>query len=101
MKGWYENGQQEYEYTYILGNRSGVRTKWYKNGQLKSIENYDINSKPHGNHRYFYENKRLESETPYTNGLVHGIITEWSFDGTIVNKYLYVYGLKSCSRSRN
>ncbi len=56
---------------FFLGKREGEVKKYYKSGNLYSVENY-LNGKSNGKWLVFYENGDIKSCVNYCNGRLHG-----------------------------
>ena len=81
-KGYYGNGQLNWEYEYLNGKPHGV-SKWYHdNGQLKWEYEY-LNGEPQGVSKGYYENGQLEWECEYQDGKKHGVSKEYYENGEL------------------
>ena len=67
-RGWYENGQMEYEENYKEGVEDGLHREWHANGQLLSEGNYK-------------------------DGVEDGLFREWSADGQLLSEENYKDGV--------
>lgn len=78
---------------YTNGVRSGTSTKYYKDGKVKSVKEWD-NDKIVGTATEYYENGGVAKVEHYNNGKLNGTSTEYYADGIsphiVVN---YVDGL--------
>jgi antitoxin component YwqK of YwqJK toxin-antitoxin module len=106
-RSFYENGQMEYEASYLHGKLDGTSKVWYPDGILKSTSAYKLGL-PHGAWEKYYENGEKMYEVHYSNGLKDGTekwfyengsikseqefkadkpisdITRWKIDGTLL-----------------
>jgi antitoxin component YwqK of YwqJK toxin-antitoxin module len=88
---WYDNGQQEYETTFVHGKKDGVATRWHKNGRKWLEEHYQHGQK-HGVTRAWDENGVLRKEERHANGKPHGVWTIWDKRGRIRWQQRYLHG---------
>ena len=79
---WHDNGQKEYESTYVEGKLEGVETTWHKNGQ-KWVEAHYIAGQKHGPRYIWNESGTKVKEEHYVNGKPHGTWTSWNSSGRI------------------
>jgi len=106
-RSFYENGQIEYEASYLHGKLDGSSKVWYPDGTLKSASNYKFGL-AHGKWEKYYKNGKKMYEAYYSNGLKDGTekwfhengsiksdqefkadkpiseITRWKIDGTLL-----------------
>lgn len=79
---WHDNGNREYEATYVRGELHGVETAWHKNGQKWTEEDYDHGVR-HGTRRTWDQSGRLRSEEHRVKGKPDGTWTIWKADGSV------------------
>jgi antitoxin component YwqK of YwqJK toxin-antitoxin module len=79
---WHDNGNREYEATYIHGELHGIATAWHKNGEKWTEEHYDHGVR-NGLRRNWDEQGRLRGEENYLDGKPHGTWTIWKKDGSV------------------
>jgi hypothetical protein len=79
---WHDNGNREYEATYVRGELHGVATAWHKNGQKWSEQRYDHGVR-HGTRHTWDQSGRLRSEEHYVKDEPDGTWTIWKADGSI------------------
>ena len=79
---WFDNGQKEYEATFIQGNKHGLATRWHENGQ-KWIEEHYLNGQRHGVSRTWDQGGNLRKQEEHLQGKPHGVWTVWYPDGRI------------------
>ncbi len=65
---YFENGYKERE-TKIMGGKKMFLNTWYSTGFTKSVAIYDKEGREHGAFKYWYENRKVESEEPYEHGI--------------------------------
>ena len=70
--------------------KDGVVETFYKNGQLKSRENYK--GLPNGPCEYFRNNGQLHLKTNYKNGVPHGLWESFYENGQLREKINYING---------
>jgi hypothetical protein len=79
---WYDNGQQEYEATFIHGKKEGTTTQWHRNGQ-KWTEQHYVDGKRHGAGYTWDENGVKRKEEHHVHGRPDGVWTIWGKNGRI------------------
>lgn len=79
---WFENGQKEYEATFIRGKKHGTATRWHRNGQ-KWIEEHYLNGQRNGISRTWDQKGNLRKQEEHLNGKPNGVWTVWYADGRI------------------
>lgn len=67
----YPDGEIKLKYVLKNGKIEGVRNEYYKNGNLKSVENWH-DSLLSGVSKYYYPNGEIEEERAYTKGRPSG-----------------------------
>jgi antitoxin component YwqK of YwqJK toxin-antitoxin module len=77
---WYEDGQKEYETSYVNGKKDGLTTLWYENGQ-KHVEINYVNNKEDGLTTLWHENGQKSAEVNYKDGKQEGLAAWWYEDG--------------------
>ena len=61
---YYDNGQKEYELSFLDGKENGIVKGWYKSGTLQ-FEYYMNKGEYEGKLKQWYENGILKGETDY------------------------------------
>lgn len=79
---WYDNGQMEYEATYVEGQIDGIETAWHRNGQKRTEQHYRRGLR-HGPRYAWDEHGRLRQEENYADDLPHGTWTIWRDNGEV------------------
>ena len=79
---WYQNGEREYEATYVRGRLQGVETAWHMNGQRRTEQHFDQGLRQ-GVRRDWDEQGHLRREEHYLKDRPHGTWTIWKSDGRI------------------
>lgn len=79
---WFDNGNQEYEATYVHGELHGVATAWHQNGRKWTEQHYDHGVR-HGARRNWDQSGRLRGEEHFVKGKPHGTWTIWKADGSV------------------
>ena len=99
---FYKDGQRQYCGSLNKdGNKDGLWTNWYMNGQKSSEVTYKDNELD-GKYIEWYENGQKSSEVTYKDGEPHGDWTEWYDngrreregiykDGELVQKFTYFH----------
>jgi len=90
-RGWYSNGQLDYDENYEHGELHGRCQLWYPNGQLWYDKNYE-HWKRHGRCRGWYDNGQLEYEANYEYGERHGLCRWWHSNGQLWYEDNYEHG---------
>ncbi|MEO0895338.1 MAG: toxin-antitoxin system YwqK family antitoxin [Bacteroidota bacterium] len=126
---FYPNGQKEKEASFVHGQKEGKQFEWYANGQLKIEESYSqgkaqgeytkyledglikrkqsfLKGKVEGivyelwiNRAFSPKQQKIYSETPYKNGLPHGLEIVYFPDGTKMREGRYHQGLEEGERT--
>ncbi|TVZ15486.1 toxin-antitoxin system YwqK family antitoxin [Maribacter sp. MAR_2009_72] len=73
---------------YKEGMKNGVFKGWYINGQLNFEQTY-LNNMLHGCSRSWYENGQLENETFFIEDKIHGTVKEWDKNGKLIYEEHY------------
>tara|TARA_B100000427_G_scaffold246308_1_gene209342 strand:- start:2595 stop:3086 length:492 start_codon:yes stop_codon:yes gene_type:complete len=68
-QGWWENGNQQYEYYFKEDQNIGKHTQWHSNGELFVVKNFN-------------------------NGIEEGEQKAWDQNGDLMYKYIYHEGRK-------
>ena len=77
---------------YKDGEKDSTHTAWYSNGNLKSIEQYNMGIIV-GVGKLFHENGQLFTEMHFdSTGEIHGASSEWYPNGQIMSKSHYMNG---------
>ncbi|MHC4063464.1 MAG: toxin-antitoxin system YwqK family antitoxin [Planctomycetota bacterium] len=79
---WYNNGQKEYEGTFIRGRNDGVATRWHRNGQ-KAIEEHYARGQRHGTRSSWDENGVKRKEEHHFEDKPDGVWTVWDEHGRL------------------
>ncbi len=88
---WYENGQKVEEGTYKDGERDGLWTKWYENGQKVEEGTYKDGERD-GLWTKWYENGQKVEEGTYKDGERDGLWTKWCENGQKYSEVTYKLG---------
>jgi hypothetical protein len=79
---WYDNGQKEYEGTYVRGQLDGLARSWHRNGQQWTEEHYAAGQR--AGVRYAWDEKGvLRKEEHYVDDKPDGTWTVWDEKGKI------------------
>jgi len=83
-KGFYKNGELEYEWNYIDGKREGIQRDYYRNGQVKKqwTDKEGMNSL----WTKWYENGNKKEEVFLIDGYQNGIGHSWYENGELQGK---------------
>jgi len=92
-RGWYANGQIEYEANYKEGAEDGLYREWSEDGQLLSEGNYKDGLED-GLFREWHENGQLWYIENYKDGVEDGLYREWSEDGQLLSEGYYKDGVQ-------
>jgi antitoxin component YwqK of YwqJK toxin-antitoxin module len=79
---WYDNGQKQYEATYVQGKEDGVVTTWHRNGQ-KFTEQHYARGRREGARVVWDEEGNKRKEEFFVDDQPDGTWTQWKKDGTI------------------
>lgn len=94
-KGWYSNGNVQFEQEYSEGNLQGTRFVWFEDKHQKIIGKY-VNGKRHGEYKrwcnYNFEEYNLVESINYYDDRPHGRYQTWYCNGNIEERRTYVYG---------
>jgi len=119
---WYDNGQMCRQMNYKNGKMHGVESQWrslsswpgwrvgnrykviqgrmlkseqkYKDGKVQGATIWQLDSeKLHGIYTIFYTGAKKAGEVSFTNGVMHGTLTEWYESGKVMRKVKYVKGM--------
>lgn len=91
-KGWFDNGQLEFEIIPQGSQGEAVRTVWYESGALRRRVAYRDVQK-YGIWLEWYPTGQLWREGSYKNGRKHGVWREWKKDGGLGSQLTYRDGL--------
>ena len=83
------NVEHHYSYTDGIDNNISIRKTFDVNGALLEESPY-VNGLLHGIQKSFYESGELKSETPYAEGLKQGINKRYYIDGTLSGEFSYI-----------
>lgn len=86
-RGWYANGQLEYERMYSSGRETGVHRGWYENGGKRFAYTFQ-DGVPNGVQQEWFENGRTYSLFHYAGGHEQGAQQMWNADGTLRANYV-------------
>lgn len=81
-KRWYDNGQQEYQATFVDGKIHGLAVRWHRSGR-KWIEEHFADGTPHGSRRIWDENGVKRKEEHHVHGEPRGTWTVWDKHGKV------------------
>ena len=77
FKRWYDNGKLERLCTYRNGLIDGLFQEWHElNGRIQFESNY-LNGKLHGEYKEFYDNGLTKIQCNYRNGKLHKTYKKW------------------------
>lgn len=79
---WFDNGQKEYEATFVHGKPYGVARRWHRNGKIWIEEHYQ-HGKRHGTRCTWDESGQKRKEEHYEMGQPCGTWTVWDKGGHI------------------
>ena len=74
-------------------NKFYYSEKFYNNGQVESMGNYDTRGKKSGTWKFWYKNGNLAAIENYKNGELNGYYRSWLPDGAPNESFLYVNGV--------
>ncbi len=81
-RSYYEDGQLEYEASYLHGKLDGTSKVWYPDGNLKSASDYKL-GQPHGKWEKFFKDGGKMYEVFYAHGLKEGYEKWYHENGAI------------------
>jgi antitoxin component YwqK of YwqJK toxin-antitoxin module len=90
--GWYDNGQVEYQGTFVQGKVDGVATRYHRNGQ-KAVEEYFANGVREGPRYSWDENGVLRKEEHFADDQPDGTWTTWDAQGKIKSQQRFERGV--------
>ena len=90
-KFYSENSVMIGEVNLINGNRSGLSSFWWNNGEKKS-EQYFENDLLEGESKWWDENGNLISSAVYKNGKENGLSQMWYKDGSLKERGEFING---------
>ena len=90
---YYENGQLEYESSYLNNILDGPTSYWNAEGQLQSYAEYS-NGKPHGKWQIYFTSGQLKYEALYSHGKLNGKEIYYYSNGQTKTLNIYEYGEK-------
>ena len=93
IKGYYSNGDLEYEAEYLNGEKNGKGKEYYDNGQIKFEGEY-LNGKKTGKGKEYFRNGSLSFEGEYSNDEKNGCIKRYNADGKLIFDGEYLKGKK-------
>lgn len=79
-RGYYENGQQEVDETFVKGVSHGKRTRWYANGQIKSLAEI-IDGRIEGTFIKWHPNGQKSAQVEMVGGKPDGLSEAWYESG--------------------
>jgi len=88
---WYDNGQKEYETTFVHGKKHGTTTQWHRNGR-KWTEEHHVDGQRQGKSTTWDESGRKLREESYADDKPHGTWTVWHQDGRIKWRTTFDHG---------
>ena len=90
-RSYFNNGNLEYEATYLNGKLDGISRVWYEDGALLSESNYN-NGIPHGEWKIYYKNQSIKYEGTYEYGAKFGY-EKWFYEnGQLKSKQKFIMG---------
>jgi antitoxin component YwqK of YwqJK toxin-antitoxin module len=81
-ESWYDNGQIEYQGTFVQGKADGIARRFHRNGQ-KSVEESLAKGMRQGPRFSWDEGGVLRKEEHFTDDLPDGVWTTWDDKGKI------------------
>lgn len=84
-RGWFENGQQEVEETFLDGVSHGLRTRWYPDGRKKSEALISAGTMT-GRFREWHSNGQKAAEVEMVDGQPHGPAEAWHPSGRLKSR---------------
>ncbi|MFP6855512.1 MAG: toxin-antitoxin system YwqK family antitoxin [Opitutales bacterium] len=91
--GWYPNGLQQIQGSFLNGKEHGAWTTWDENGS-KTWEGHRKNGKLHGNVTRWFHSGFKKTEGFYENGLKSGEEIVWHRNGHVWQRRTYGKGKK-------
>jgi antitoxin component YwqK of YwqJK toxin-antitoxin module len=91
-KSWYPSGEPFENRYYMNGNKVGVHTAYWANGNRKFIYVFNVAGEYHGELLEWYESGQLYRKFHYTNGKEDGTQEAWKSDGRIKANYTVING---------
>ena len=88
---WYDNGQVEYQATFVHGQVDGVATSYHRNGQ-KAIEQHFANGVRQGPRYNWDDQGRLRKEEHFVDDKPDGTWTAWDAEGKIEGQQHFEHG---------
>ncbi len=80
---------------YKNGIQTGEERKYYSNGNLSKLQNYDLSGKLHGIVYEYWENGAIALIASYSHGVKEGWIYTYLNDGSLYTKVYYKNGVVS------
>lgn len=96
-KRWHENGVLGQELNYRNGYLDGPARSWYENGVMEASWGYSRGSRQ-GPRKEWYENGVLRLESNSENDRLHGAVNKYGPDGKLIQKEVYVNGVRLSAR---
>ena len=88
VEGYHPDGKPSFLYFLKKGKLDGLCRAWYETGELKIEEVFTtdmlLSSKE------WFANRQIKSETPYKNGMIHGIRKTWYENGQLLRQCPYM-----------
>jgi antitoxin component YwqK of YwqJK toxin-antitoxin module len=91
-RGWYEDGTQEVEETFVDGVSNGLRTRWYPNGAKKS-EATIVDGKITGRFVRWHDNGQMSAAVTMVDGQPHGLAEGWHPSGNPKSRVQLEHGI--------
>ena len=88
VEGCHPNGKPSFLYFLKQGQLDGVCRAWHETGQLKIEEVFTIGMLLSS--KEWFANGQIKSETPYKNGMIHGIRKTWYENGQLLRQCPYM-----------
>ncbi len=92
-KSWYRNGTLKSIDEYKNGLLSGNSKRWYKSGKIEAHFQY-LNGQPHGKYSYWYPTGRIGIMRQYKQGRKVHFEKVWSTNGDLKSQTQYKNGKK-------
>ena len=77
---------------YKNGELVGLFKRFYKNGNLETIGNFNNNSNETGEWKYYYENGKVEAAGNYIDGIETGTWKSYNENGNLIESTKFING---------
>lgn len=81
-KVFYPNGEVEEEGMWLANRNTGSFIRYYESGQVAQKFNFNSAGKRQGMQEYYFENGKLQMQVELENGIVHGVMKTFYYDGS-------------------